>query len=97
MKRYNGSYGFGDDAMHEEVNQLSPGCFVFCYEMYEGDKLVAVEPLTMHKFDYALSTMISKENCLSLQTRYLNPEERETGKQFMSPESKHALHKCIRQ
>ena len=66
MKRYNGSQSLGDRGMHDELAKLTAGCFVFVYEMYEGDKLVAVEPLTMHKFEFALSTMISKENCLSL-------------------------------
>lgn len=36
-----------------------------------------VEALSMHKFEYALSTMISREAALSLQLRYLSKEERE--------------------
>ena len=64
--RYNGSQSLDDDAVHKELETMTPGCFVFVYEMYSGNELVAAEPLTMHKFDYALSTMISKENCLSL-------------------------------
>ena len=51
MQRYNGSYMFGSDAFHKELNDITPGCFVFSYEMYDdNDNLIAVEPLTMHKF-----------------------------------------------
>lgn len=96
MKRYNGSYSLGDEDTQQELEKLTPGCFVFVYEKYEGDKLLSVEPITMHKFDYALSTMIDKENCLSLQMRYFNPEEREAGAQFMTPDSRWALQECIR-
>lgn len=34
MNRYNGTHSLGDDQMHEEVGKLTPGCFIFVYEVY---------------------------------------------------------------
>jgi hypothetical protein len=39
-----------------------------------------IEALTMHKFEYALSTMVSKESAYNIQMRYLTREEREAAK-----------------
>ena len=58
--RYSGSYSsvVEDPALAEQIKQLNPGCFVFVYEAPSGN----VEAITMHKFDYAVSSMISKES-----------------------------------
>ena len=64
-KRYNGSYSsFGEDKQSaEEVSKLSPGCFILVLTGINGSN---VEALTMHKFENALSTMICRENIISL-------------------------------
>ena len=46
----------------KELDQMIAGCFVFVVELPNGD----LEALAMHKFEYAVSTMISKESALSL-------------------------------
>lgn len=78
MHRYHGLHAnsIPDDHAREEINQLSPGCFVLAYKLPDGN----VEALAMHKFNDALSTMIPKENLYSLHVRFLNKEEREIGK-----------------
>lgn len=67
-----------DQLIFDEIEALSCGCFVFVLEISEdGQKTNKIEPLVMHKFDYALSTMISKESAYNLQMRYLSQQERE--------------------
>jgi len=62
-KRYNGIYSL----LHEEpevakaVDELHPGCFVFVVELPDGN----IEALAMHKFEYALSSMIGRESAFS--------------------------------
>ena len=84
--RYNGfdiGTQLGDDQFTKQVDDLCPGCFVFVYDLPEGN----IEALSMHKFKNALSTMISKDAALSLHMRYLNESEREASKEFFTSES----------
>lgn len=61
--------------LRDQVQKLSPGCFIVGYQMPGGKHLEAV---TMHTFIASnMSTMISKENLYSLQMRHLTAEERE--------------------
>ena len=62
LRRYNGSQAIGDEDVHKQIDELSPGCFVFVYEHTES----LHEAITMHKFEYALSTMVGRENVTSL-------------------------------
>ena len=54
-----------------------------------------IEALAMHKFEYALSSMIGREAAFSLQMRYLSKEERENATGILENESKDELHKTI--
>ena len=97
MKRYNGwrTLCKGDDALWKQMEAITVGCFVFVLELPDGN----VEALTMHKFDesmMAISSMISKEHALSLQMRYLTPEQREEGKGILEAEDKNELGKIIK-
>ena len=77
------------------MEAITVGCFVFVLELPDGN----VEALTMHKFDdsmMAISSMISKEHALSLQMRYLTPEQREEGKGILEAEDKNELGKIIK-
>ena len=77
------------------MEAITVGCFVFVLELTDGN----VEALTMHKFDdtmMAISSMISKEHALSLQMRYLTPEQREEGKGILEAEDKNELGKIIK-
>ena len=76
MYRYNGVESLNDKDVQEQMEELSPGCFVLAYVLPNGN----IEALAMHKFQHALSTMIPKENLLSLHLRYLNKAERELGR-----------------
>lgn len=62
------------------IEDLTPGCFVFVYELPSGD----VEALSMHKFKNSLSTMIPKDHALSLHMRYLSKEERIAAEKFFT-------------
>lgn len=57
----------------EQIDGLTPGCFVFVVHLPNG----LIEAIVLHKFKDAVSTMVSKENLYSLQMRYLTVEERE--------------------
>lgn len=56
----------------EEISNLTTGCFVLALKI--GDN---VEALTMHKFQRAVTMMVSKEGVINLHLRYLSKEERE--------------------
>ena len=75
MKRYNGWRTLCKDEpdLTKQLENITVGCFVFVLELPDGN----VEALTMHKFDesmMAISSMISKDQALSLHMRYLTPE-----------------------
>ena len=63
-QRYNGiqSTMQEEKELCNQVNELSAGCFVFALSLPNG----SVEALTMHKFEYALSTMVSREAAFSI-------------------------------
>ena len=63
-----------NDEVRNQIDDLTPGCFVLVIEM-PGSNMV--EALTLHKQKEGVSTMIAKENIYSLQMRHLNREERE--------------------
>lgn len=73
MYRYNGVEALDDEEVQSQIEDLSPGCFVLSWQLPNGQ----IEALSMHKFNLALSTMIPKENLISLHLRHLNREERE--------------------
>jgi hypothetical protein len=52
-----------DPALYEAIVKLNPGCFVLVYEV---DGNGNVEALTMHKFEYAMGTMVTREGAFSL-------------------------------
>ena len=58
-KRYNGSKSDvqEDPVLGKAIDDLTPGCFVFVYELPSGK----MEALSMHKFEYAVSSMINRE------------------------------------
>ena len=50
---------------------MTVGCFILALRVGQN-----VEAITMHKFQKAVSIMISKEGIFSLHLRYLTVEER---------------------
>jgi hypothetical protein len=97
MNRYNGwnSLLKHDPELLKNMGDITVGCFVFVLELPDGN----VEALTMHKFDtsmMAISSMISKDQALSLHMRYLTPEQREQGKGILEAEDKNVLAKIIK-
>ena len=92
-KRYNG----WRDMLREwpdistQFESLTNGCFVFCLELPDGN----VEALTMHKFEHALSTMVSKESALNQHMRYLTADERKLASSILKTDEKNELSSLI--
>lgn len=61
------------------MENLTVGCFVLALKI-EGSK--NVEALSMHKMPTAVSSMLSKDNIMSLHLRYLDEKQREIAKPF---------------
>lgn len=57
-------------------------------ELPDEDGAERLEALSMHKFNAALSTMISKDAALSLHMRYLTEEERKLAQSFFAATTK---------
>ena len=74
----------GDKEVFEQIDDLTSGCFVFVLDLPDQDGAQRVEALSMHKFNGALSTMISKDAALSLHMRYLTAEERVAAQAFFN-------------
>ena len=70
--RYNTVEELSDVELRDQIDKLAPGCFVLTVEMDNG----MTEAVAIHKFKGALSTMITKENLISLHLRYLSKQER---------------------
>lgn len=88
-KRYNGSVSttMADPNLKEAIRKLTPGCFVFVYKLPNGK----VEALAMHKFEYAISTMVNRECAFNLQMRFLTKEERSKATSILDAEGKDDL------
>lgn len=97
MNRYNAISTYEDATFVKELEDLNTGCFTFVLEFYDEEKnLKAVEPIVLHKFDNAVSSMVDKENLISLQLRYLNAEERENSKGIYGADNKKELYAVIK-
>ena len=73
MNRYSAVDELQDHLVQDQIDLLSPGCFVLALELSNYN----FEALAMHKCNKAISTMITKENLFSLHVRFLSSEERD--------------------
>ena len=91
--RYNGRYTTlaEDKELSDEVGKITPGCFVFVLQLANG----SIEALAMHKFEYALSTMLNRETAFSLQMRYLSKSEMEGATKMLEPDNKEDVRRVI--
>ena len=92
--RYNGSISAvaHDKELAEQIKNITPGCFVFVYENEQG----GVEAIAMHKFEFAVSSMISREAAFNFQLRYLSKEERAQATGILEAEAKEEVQRCIK-
>lgn len=92
-KRYNGTFSSltEDPEAAKQIQALSPGCFIFVYETGNG----MIEAISMHKFEYALSSMINRELAYNFQMRYLSKEERAESTAMLDAEDKSDISRCV--
>jgi hypothetical protein len=54
-----------------------------------------IEAISMHKFEYALSSMINRELAYNFQMRYLSKEERAESTAMLDAEDKSDISRCV--